>query len=75
MLAKRTSRNRVTLPRTVVDATGPAEYYEVSTEHGSIVLTPLRLHSANAVRARLAALGITECDVKEAVAWARKRGG
>lgn len=74
MLVKGTSGNQLMLPRAVVEATGAAEYYEVNTVHGSIVLTPVRVQSANAVRAGLAERGIDEQDVKDAIAWARKRG-
>ena len=73
MLAKRTSKNQLTLPKAVVDATGAVEYYEVTTEGGRIVLTPVRVQNADAVRAKLAQLGIGEKDVGDAVAWARAR--
>ena len=72
MLAKRTSKNQLTLPKAVVQAVGDAEYYEVTTDNGSIVLTPVRLQQAEAVRDKLAALGIKENDIKDAVEWARK---
>ena len=36
------------------------------------MLTPVRIHRADAVRAKLADLGITEADVADAVAWARE---
>lgn len=42
------------------------------TYRGRIVLTPVRIHRADAVRAKLADLGITEADVADAVAWARE---
>lgn len=73
MLAKRTSKNQLTLPKAVVEAVGEAEYYEVSIENGRIVLTPVRIQQANAVRAKLEALGITEDDVTDAIGWARRR--
>lgn len=75
MLAKRTSKNQLTLPKVVVEATGAADYYDVVAEHGRIVLTPVRLQNADVVRSKLAQLGIAEKDVKDAVAWARKRRG
>lgn len=73
MLAKRTSKNQLTLPKAVVEAVGEAEYYEVSIENGRIVLTPVRIQQANAVRAKLEALGITEDDVTDAIGWARRQ--
>lgn len=72
MLAKRTSKNQLTLPKAIVQAVGEVEYYDVTTEGGRIVLTPIRLQQADAVRAKLSALGIAEDTVKDAVAWARK---
>ena len=74
MLAKRTSKNQLTLPKAIVQAVGEAEYYDVSTVNGRIVLTPVRLQQADAVRAKLSALGIDEDDIKDALAWSRKAG-
>ena len=71
MLAKRTSKNQLTLPKAIVQAVGEAEYYDVSTDNGRIVLTPVRLQQADAVRAKLSALGIDEDDIKDALAWSR----
>ncbi len=72
MLAKRTAKNQLTLPKAVVQAAGEAEYYEVTAESGRIVLTPVRVQRADAVRAKLAELGLTEHDMRDAIAWARK---
>ncbi len=73
MLAKRTSKNQLTLPKAVVQAVGDADYFEIAVENGRIVLTPVRLQRADAVRAKLAELGIDESDVQEAIAWARRK--
>lgn len=72
MLAKRTSKNQLTLPKAVVEAVGAVDYYEVSVDAGRIVLTPVRVQPVDAVRNKLAQLGITQQDVIDAVAWARK---
>lgn len=74
MLAKRTSKNQLTLPKAIVQAVDETEYFDVSTENGRIVLTPVRLQQADAVRAKLHTLGISEDSIKDAVAWARKAG-
>ena len=71
MLAKLTSKNRLTLPKAVMSAVERSEYLDVTEENGRIVLTPVRVNRADAVRAKLAELGITETDVADAVAWAR----
>lgn len=70
MLAKLTSKNQLTLPKAAVEQVR-AEYYAVRTEGQSIVLTPVKLGGLDAVREKLAALGITEKDTNVAVNWAR----
>ena len=73
MLAKLTSKNQLTLPKAATAAVEATEYFDVTAEDGRIVLTPVRVNRANAVRAKLAQLGISESDVVDAVAWARNR--
>ena len=72
MLAKLTSKNQLTLPKALVAQMDAAEYFEVSVENGRIVLTPVRVQRAQAVRDKLGQLGITEEDEDAAVAWARR---
>lgn len=74
MLAKLTSGNRLTLPRALISAVEGTEYFDATEENGRIVLTPVRANRADAVRARLAGLGLTETDAADAVAWARRTG-
>jgi translation initiation factor IF-1 len=73
MLAKITSKNQLTLPKNVVAAVGPAEYFDVETRNGTIVLTPVRIQRGDAVRAKLAELGLQENDIDDAVDWARSK--
>lgn len=74
MLAKLTSKNQLTLPKAVTTKVEPTDYFDVTTENGRIVLTPVRLNRADGVRAKLAELGLSESDVSDAVAWARSGG-
>ena len=71
MLAKLTRNNQLTLPRSVTEAIGPTEYFEVEAVNGQLILTPVRVQRGDAVRATLAELQINESDVTNAVAWAR----
>jgi hypothetical protein len=71
MLAKLTSKNQLTLPKAVVMSLGKADYYDVEVENGRIMLTPVRIQQADAVREKLATLGIKSTDVSDAIAWAR----
>ncbi|WP_034930733.1 AbrB/MazE/SpoVT family DNA-binding domain-containing protein [Candidatus Accumulibacter vicinus] len=72
MLAKITSKNQLTLPKSITAAVGPAEYFEVEIRNGQIVLTPVRIQRADAVRAKLAELNLDEQDVADAVVWVRQ---
>lgn len=72
MLAKKTSKNQITLPKVVVARFQDVEYFDISTDGESIVLRPLQKSRADEVRAKLAQLGIEPEDVKSAVSWARK---
>lgn len=73
MLAKKTSKNQLTLPKAILKTVGDATYFEVSAEDGRIVLTPVRVQGADAVRKKLELLGITEDDARDAIEWARGR--
>lgn len=75
MLAKLTSKNQLTLPKSVTAAVGAAEYFDIETRGGQIILTPVRIQRADAVRAKLAQLGVAEGDITNAVQWARDRAG
>lgn len=74
MLAKLTSKNQLTLPKAAVEAAGNAEYFEVEARAGQLVLTPVRIQRADAVRAKLAKLDLGADDLAAAVAWARESG-
>ena len=75
MLAKLTAKNQLTLPKAVTNAVGPAQYFDVKAKDGQIVLTPVRIQRADAVRAKFAELNLKEEDVEDAVNWARRSGG
>ena len=57
MLAKMTSKNQLTLPKSITAEVGSSEYFEVEARNGQIVLTPVRLQRGDAVRAKLAEWG------------------
>lgn len=72
MLAKKTVKNQITLPKTVVVRFREVEYFDVTEDGERIILTPLRRSRADEVRSKLAEIGITEHDVEAALKWARK---
>ena len=71
MLAKRTSKNQLTIPKSVADQFPGAEYFDVQVERGRIVLRPVQIDQLDQVRVKLDQLGIRPKDVATAVEWAR----
>ncbi len=72
MLAKLTSKNQLTLPKSIKKEIGDTKYFDVKVVEGQIILTPVKIQNTDAVRAKLAALNLTEQDIADAVTWARK---
>jgi hypothetical protein len=75
MLAKMTAKNQLTLPKSVTNALGEVEYFDVQTKDGQLILTPVRIQRADAVRAKLAELDLNEQDIADAVDLARQSAG
>jgi antitoxin component of MazEF toxin-antitoxin module len=71
VLIKINDKNQITLPKSLMQAVGAAEYFDVQARDGQLILTPVRLVTADAVRAKLAELGISATDSAAAVDWAR----
>jgi bifunctional DNA-binding transcriptional regulator/antitoxin component of YhaV-PrlF toxin-antitoxin module len=71
-IAKLTSKNQLTLPKSITRDLGETEYFEVTVVGQQIILTPVKIQRADAVRAKLAELGINEQDVADAVDWSRQ---
>ena len=73
MIAKKTTKNQITLPKKIVEKFPGCDYFEVSAEGGRIILRPVDLGALAKVQRKLEELGITEREVREAVEWARER--
>ena len=77
MLAKKTVKNQITLPKAIVDEIPDTDYFEVSLRDGEILSKPVHIESSSArlrrVRRKIKALGLTEKDIDEAIRWARGR--
>jgi hypothetical protein len=77
MLAKKTSKNQITLPKAVVDQLPEVEYFEVSVRDGDIVLRPVVVsvpgERLKKVREKIRSLGMSEDDVAAAIRWSRRR--
>ena len=72
MLAKLTSKNQLTLPKSVTEKLGPVQYFEVQLQAGQVLLTPVRIQRGDAVRAKLAELELGDEVVAQAIAFASK---
>jgi hypothetical protein len=76
MLAKKTSKNQLTLPKEIVGNFPGIDLFDATVEENRIVLTPVKMvpvaTSLSDVRAKMKKLGLTPKDVAEAVQWARK---
>lgn len=77
MIAKKTSKNQLTLPKEVAKSFPDIEYFDVTVEDRKIVLKPVKITPVNetleGVRDKIKKLGITGKDVSEAVKWVRGR--
>ncbi len=78
MLCKRTYKNQITLPKKIMEDFEDVEYFQAKTQDGRIILEPVKLISLSErplekVRRKMASLGLTEKDVEDAIAWARKK--
>ena len=77
MLAKKTSKNQLTLPKEIVKEFPGVDYFDAKVKGRAIVLTPVKITpvdtSIEMIREKMARLGIAEPDVRGAVKWARKR--
>lgn len=70
VLAKITSKNQLTLPKSVTQALGPVQYFEVQARAGQIILTPVRIQRGDALRAKLAELALDEAAIAAALDFA-----
>lgn len=77
MIAKKTSKNQLTLPKEIVKSFPDIEYFDVTVKDRKIVLKPAKItpvdETLEGVKDKIEKLGITEKDVSEAIEWARGR--
>ena len=77
MLAKKMSKNQITLPKDIANAFPDAQYFDISIKDNKILLMPVKImpvgSTPEGVRDKMRRLGITEKDVDEAVRWARSK--
>lgn len=77
MLAKKTSKNQLTLPKKVAGIFAGIDYFDISVKDDSIILKPVKITPAEPaierVRDNIEALGMKDDDINEAIRWARRK--
>ena len=77
MLAKKTAKNQLTLPKEIADRFPGVNLFDASVKDNQIVLVPVKItpitSSLENIREKMAKLGIAQEDVADAVKWARKK--
>ena len=77
MLAKKTAKNQLTLPKEIANKFPGVDLFDATVEDNRIVLVPVKVTpipaSLETIRQKMEKLGITEDDVTNAIAWARKK--
>ena len=77
MLAKKTVKNQITLPKSIVERLPKTDHFEISLRGEEIVLRPVVVEAKGTkldrIRKKIKALGLTEKDVEAAIRWARAR--
>ena len=75
MLAKKTSKNQITIPKKIIEQLPGVDYFEVELVDGVVMLKPLITYDTNLgeIRNKIKKLGLKENTVKEAIKWARSK--
>ncbi|MBW2164114.1 MAG: AbrB/MazE/SpoVT family DNA-binding domain-containing protein [Deltaproteobacteria bacterium] len=75
MLAKLTSKNQITIPKSVLSQIPSVKYFDVEFKDEVVILRPVEVYKTDfgQIRAKMKKLGLTEESVPEAVRWARSR--
>ena len=75
MLAKKTTKNQLTIPKALLDKLPETDYFDAEVVSDALVLRPVRvvpMVDMDRIRDRLKRTGVGPCEVKRAVKWARK---
>ena len=73
VLAELVSGNRLILPEAILAEFPKVECFTIERTKDGILLRPVRVSEVQRIQQKLAASGVSEVDVADAVAWARRR--
>jgi uncharacterized protein (UPF0264 family) len=77
MLAKKTTKNQLTLPKELVKSFPDITYFDIAVKDGKIIMTPVKMKpldmTLDGIRDKMKRLGITSDDIAASIKWARKK--
>ena len=75
MLAKRTTKNQITIPKEALKGFEDVEYFDVLAKGDEIILRPVTIEAQGErlkrIRQKIQSLGMTESEIDDAIRWAR----
>lgn len=77
MLAKKTYKNQITLPKEIAKDFEDTDYFDIMKKEGNIVLYPVEIKGTSKdlelIREKIEAIGLTDKDIDSAIKWARSK--
>ena len=75
MLAKLTSKNQITIPKSIINQMPKTEYFEVAIKDDMVILKPVIVYGMDLekIRTKIKNLGLNRESVTEAIEWARSK--
>ena len=77
MLAKRTYKNQITIPKKIIEDLQDVEYFDVSRNGNDIILRPVFISGQGSIitkaREKIKGLGLDEKDIEDAIRWVRTK--
>ncbi|MBI2336897.1 MAG: AbrB/MazE/SpoVT family DNA-binding domain-containing protein [Deltaproteobacteria bacterium] len=77
MLAKRTYKNQITIPKEVIDKVGDTHYFDVSYQDGAICLRPVEIKNSHehlkTIRQKIKSLGLREEEIPKIIRQVRSK--
>ena len=75
MLTKLTSKNQITIPKSIINQMPNTEYFEVEFKNDTVILKPVKVIGTDLdkIRAKIKKLGLKRESVTEAIEWARSK--
>ncbi len=75
MLTKITSKNQISIPKSIMEQLHGVKYFDLAWKDGTVILRPLKENTTDLdnIRSKIRKIGLTPKTVDEAVQWARSK--